>query len=353
MKKILLIEDNTEIRENVAEILELAGYASLTAANGKAGVELAIAECPDLIICDIMMPVLDGYGVLHLLRKNKKLQNTPFIFLSAKAERPEVRRGMEMGADDYITKPFDTTELLNAVESRLRKAEQLRQELPHGLNGLQTLMQTAGGGKDLHTTLSEGRHVLTYKKRQEVYAEGGHPSNLFYVIKGKVRTYKRNDDGKELVVGLYNEGDFLGYTALLEQRTYKESADVLDDAELALIPREDFEALLFNNAGVMHKFIQLLCRKVTETEEQLLGIAYNSLRKKVSTALLQLYNKYNPTNNDHYSIDMSRDNLAALTGVAKESLIRTLGDFRDEKLITIKEGVIVVNDKKKLEYMIN
>ena len=347
-----MIEDNTDIRENVAEILELAGYTTLTAVNGKLGVELAMAEYPDLILCDTMMPVLDGYGVLHLLHKNKELRNIPFIFLSAKTERAEIRKGMELGADDYITTPFDATELLNAVESRLHKAELLKAELPAGLNGLQTLMKTMTN-KDLHVALSEGRNVLKYKKRQEIYMEGCHPTSLYYVLSGKVRAYKRNDDGKELVVGLYNEGDFLGYTALLEQRVYKENADALDDAELAIIPREDFETLLFNNSGVMHKVVQLLSRKVTETEEQLLGIAYNSLRKKVSTALLQLYNKYNPTGNEQYSIDMSRDNLASLTGVAKESLIRTLGDFRDEKLINIKDGLIIVTNKKGLEYMVN
>lgn len=121
MKKILLIEDNREMRENTSEILELAGYKVLTAENGKIGVELAQKNLPDLIVCDIMMPVLDGYGVLHLLSKNEDTANIPFIFLSAKAERSDFRKGMEMGADDYVTKPFDDIELLNAIESRLKK----------------------------------------------------------------------------------------------------------------------------------------------------------------------------------------------------------------------------------------
>src|SRR5690349_15839565 len=106
MKKILLIEDNDDIRANTAEILELANYKMFTAANGKLGVELALKEKPDLIICDIMMPVLDGYGVLYLLHKNLEMHHIPFIFLSAKTDRTDVRKGMSMGADDYITKPF-------------------------------------------------------------------------------------------------------------------------------------------------------------------------------------------------------------------------------------------------------
>src|ERR1051325_9023790 len=123
MKSILVIDDNQDIRENTAEILEMGGYKIFTAENGKKGIELALKEKPDVIVCDIMMPELDGYGVLHLLRKNPESQNIPFIFLTAKTERSDFRKGMEMGADDYITKPFEDIELLNAIETRLKKAE--------------------------------------------------------------------------------------------------------------------------------------------------------------------------------------------------------------------------------------
>src|SRR5579864_8476854 len=122
MRRLLVIDDHDDIRENIAEILSLAGYEVFTAPNGKRGVETALKENPELIICDIMMPELDGYGVLHLLRKNDSTLNTPFIFLTAKTERSDLRKGMEMGADDYITKPFEDIELLNAVEIRLKKS---------------------------------------------------------------------------------------------------------------------------------------------------------------------------------------------------------------------------------------
>ena len=137
MKSILVIDDNADIRDNTAEILELAGYKTFTAENGKQGVDLAIKEKPSVIVCDIMMPELDGYGVLHLLRKNTDTQNIPFIFLTARTERTDFRKGMEMGADDYITKPFDDIELLNAIETRLKKAEILEQKYassPQGVN---------------------------------------------------------------------------------------------------------------------------------------------------------------------------------------------------------------------------
>src|SRR5699024_5455295 len=118
---VLIIEDNQEIRESTAEILELSDYTVYTAAEGKSGVDKAIKHLSDIILCDIMMPELDGYGVLYLLSKNKKTKDIPFIFLTAKAERTDHRKAMEMGADDYLTKPFDDIELLNAIEIRLKK----------------------------------------------------------------------------------------------------------------------------------------------------------------------------------------------------------------------------------------
>ena len=139
-KTILVIDDNSDIRENTAEILELAGYKTFTAENGKKGVDVAVKEKPAVIVCDIMMPELDGYGVLHLLRKNPDTRNIPFIFLTAKTERSDFRRGMEMGADDYITNPFDDIELLNAVETRLKKSAILEKNYPEGVGGLGTFL---------------------------------------------------------------------------------------------------------------------------------------------------------------------------------------------------------------------
>ena len=118
-KKILFIEDDPVVRENTAELLELANYEVITAANGKIGVGLAKKHIPDIIICDILMPELDGYGVLKVLSQNEKTKHIPFIYLSAKTERQDVRKGMDMGADDYITKPFEEAELISAIESRL------------------------------------------------------------------------------------------------------------------------------------------------------------------------------------------------------------------------------------------
>ncbi|HET7117660.1 MAG TPA: Crp/Fnr family transcriptional regulator, partial [Hanamia sp.] len=177
--------------------------------------------------------------------------------------------------------------------------------------------------------------------------------SLFYLKKGKVKTFKTNDSGKELVTGLYNKSDFLGHIALLEQTNYQETAIAMEDAELAEIPKEDFELLINNNREVSYKFIRLLAKNISEKEEQLVGMAYNSLRKKVADALIILNKKYNTGNEEKFPINITRESLASIAGTATESLIRTLGDFKNEKLISIKESVITILNAKKLENLMN
>jgi CRP/FNR family cyclic AMP-dependent transcriptional regulator len=351
MKKVLIIDDNESIRDNTAEILELANYSVLKAENGKTGVALAISSKPDLIVCDIMMPELDGYGVLNILQHNPELKNIPFIFLTAKAENSEFRRGMGLGADDYITKPFSGTDLLNSVQSRLRKAEVINNQISSGIEGVNELLHIMNQSATLQSFI-EGRHIETYRKKQLIYTEVNHPVRLFYIEKGKVKIFVTNDDGKELVLSLYGEGDFFGYTALLEGTSYKDNAAALEETEIAIIPKSEFEELMNTNREISQKFIRLLARDVAQKERHLLGIAYNSLRKKVADALMALQNKYG-NEESGYSIHMSRENLAAVAGTATESLIRTLSDFKNEKIIDIKEGVISIRDTNKLMNMLN
>ncbi len=351
MKTVLLIEDNRDIRENLAEILELSNYKVLTAADGKEGVTMALNNHPDLIVCDIMMPVLDGYGVIHMLQKNEQTKNTPFIFLTAKAERADLRKGMELGADDYITKPFSGAELLNAVERRLKKTEALKQELAPGLIGLSALINTTAS-TDAIKGLMEFNTPDIYRKKQTVYSEGNKPRSLFFIKKGKVKTYRTNEEGKELITAIYQEGDFLGYMALLEESAYKDSAKTIEDAEITEVPKDTFTELLNNNRDVMYRFIRLLAGNISEREQQLMAIAYNSLRKKVADALVSIQRKYK-RDNEKANIDISRENLANIVGIAKESLIRTLSDFKDERLIDIVSGDIVIINEKALEQMLN
>ena len=352
MKKILLIEDNKDMRENTAEILELANYNVFTAKNGKEGVELAQKEKPDLIICDIMMPVLDGYGVLHLLSKNTEIAGTPFIYLTAKAERSELRKGMDMGADDYLTKPFDDIELLSAIESRLKKSENVKKEFAKNMNGLNDFLNNARGFEDLKK-LSEKNEVRVLKKKNDIYTERTYPKGIFFINKGKVKTSRTNDQGKEFITGLYKEGDFFGYLALLEDSKYMDTATALEDSEVCMIPKEDFASLIYKNAEVSKKFIKMISDNLVEKEEQLIKLAYNSVRKRVAEALVTLCNRYKKENEVNFSMNISREDLANLAGTATETTIRTLSDFKEEALVDIKGSAITVVNYDKLAGMKN
>lgn len=352
MKKLLIIEDNPEIRSNIVEILELAQYRTQTAENGKAGLEQAIQFQPDLIICDIVMPELDGYGVIQAIQKNPGLAHTPFIFLTGKAEKEDVRKAMDMRADDYLIKPFSGTDLLSAVESRIKKAELTQQDLKAQLENSHAPLESISEAT-LFKSLTEGRVVNRYKKKQIVYSEGNHPNRLYYVIKGKVKAYKSNDYGKELVTELYKPGDFLGHVAILENSVYKRNAEAMEDTELAVIPREDFVELINNHPQALRRFVQILASDVTQKEERLICMAYNSLRRKVADALLTLQSKYKTPQEQEFCIDISRESLASISGTATESLIRTLSDFKEEKLIAIRDGKIFITNSSKLERMYN
>ncbi|BAZ68058.1 MAG: EAL domain-containing response regulator [Pelatocladus maniniholoensis HA4357-MV3] len=127
MTKILVIEDEYSVRENIIELLEAEDFETIGAANGQVGIKLALTEVPDLILCDLMMPEIDGYGVLINLRQEPLTATTPFIFLTAKSTKTDFRQGMELGADDYLTKPFTRAELLSAIDGRLQKQATLKQ----------------------------------------------------------------------------------------------------------------------------------------------------------------------------------------------------------------------------------
>jgi len=351
MKSILVIDDNKDIRENTAEILQMAGYKTDTAENGKQGVELAVKAKPDIIVCDIMMPELDGYGVLHLIRKNPDTQHIPFIFLTAKTERADLRKGMEMGADDYVTKPFDEIELLNAIEIRLKKVEVMQHKYAPSPLGIQQFIKDAKNA-GLIEHLSDQYTIDTFSKKQMLYQEGKRPRFLYYLVKGKVKGFRTHEDGKDYITDIFSDGSFIGYHALIEDKNYDDSAMILEDAEIMQVPKEDFLQLIFNDINVAVKFIRIITQNVKEKEERLINLAYSSLRKRVAKALVDIYGKYNAEGVKNNALEVSREDIAHYIGTATESLIRTLSDFKTEKLIEIKEGKIRIGEIEKLKNLL-
>lgn len=346
-KKILVIDDNLEIRENVSEILELSGYDTQMAVDGKSGLKQAIDWLPDLIICDIMMPGIDGYGVLQSLSGNPKTALIPFVFLSAKAEGGDIRKGMNLGADDYLTKPFEETDLLNVVQTRLRKNEALKQLKAMNEEGLDQFIQHARGFEELQA-LSEQRRKKDFPKKSIIYREKDNANFLYLLVKGKVKIYQINKEGKEITTNLLKAGEYFGYESLLRGEEFFESAETLEDSEVVMIPKEDFLQLMYQNREVSAKFISMLSNNVEEREKQLLDLAYNTVRKRVANALVRLYDKYHRPEDAAFTMSISREDLASMVGTATESAIRMLSEFKSSGLIEIHGSEIRIMEIDKL-----
>ncbi len=345
MTKILVIEDHQEVRENLEEILTLAGYEVQTAPDGKKGVQIALESPPDLILCDVMMPELDGFGVLRILGKNPSCMDIPFIFLTAKTEHTDFRKGMGLGADDYITKPFDDVELLDAIEMRLNKLRQLRQTFDGTPEGIKNFYSEAKAN-DALKKLSEDREELSLSKKTKVFEEGQQAHWLYFITRGKIKSYKTNEYGKELITHIYQSGDFFGFIPLIEDIPYQETAAVIEDATVQLIPKEDFNLLLYSTKDFSMQFIKMLANQVNEVEQNLINLAYDSVRQKVAKALLSLFEKYEAEGQARFSI--LREDLAAIAGTAKETVIRTLSDFKEEGLIAIIDNDIIIESDESL-----
>jgi CheY-like chemotaxis protein/CRP-like cAMP-binding protein len=349
MIKVLIIEDNDDIRENIIEILELSGYNVHSAANGKTGVELAMKELPDIILCDIMMPEMDGYGVIDALNKHPETRATPFIFLTAKAERTDVRKGMELGADDYLTKPFDAKELLNAIESRMKKKE--LQQLFYGRSAekLDSLISRSNGLEELKKVMQE-RNSRKFKKNQLIHHEGDRVIGIYFIISGKVKTVKLTQDGRELITGIYTANEYLDVNIILSEDTYNDTAVALEDTELSFLPSEQLDKLLFLYPDIGAKFVKILANNIRDKESRLLQIAYLSVRKRVAESIIRLLDQQA---SDAMSIKISRDDLAAICGTAPETVSRTLTDFKTEGLIDKSGSILTVLELEKLAKLKN
>lgn len=335
MHKILIVTNQKDTDETITTILLLENYKVTIAKNGKDAIEIATTLHPDLILCEVKTKVIDGFGILHMIRKEVKLQTTPFVFLADKFNAKEFRMAMTMGSDDYLLRPFNSKELIMVVENRLQKHMIYKKEASmlseHSLVAIHDHMT------EEINNLIKNRKTIRLVAKEVVYEEGNTPKFLYYILSGKIKTTKTHEDGKSLVLGLYNAGDFFGYVAMLQETRYMATAVVMEDAELALIPRQEAEDIFNRTPLLINKFVRMLAKNLTEKENRMVGIAYDSLREKVARALLNLDNKYHQDKSKPFEITISRDELASIAGTATESLIRTLSDFKTEKLIAIKK----------------
>jgi len=347
MKKILLIEDDNALRESTAELLELANYIVLTAPDGEKGVLLAKASHPDVIICDIMMPKLDGYGVLKALSGDNKTNTIPFIFLSAKTEHSDVRMGMEMGADDYLTKPFEESELIGAIESRIAKANIIKEAQQNKISLETGIDRKVRNIHQLKNFIDDNGEEFRFQLGDAIYREGDNSNLVYLVIEGNAKTHKLDEQGKELITGIYRSDDFFGFTSFTKNIPYQEYATAMEDSVLIGLHKDQLKMVLEQNSELVLELLQLLSEDLTQIKDQLLQMAYGSVRKKTASTLLKFADKLQE--DEAGNIHVLRSDLASVAGMATETLIRTLSNFKKEGIIEIKDRDIKILDMDRLQ----
>lgn len=347
MKQIvLIIEDNAEVRENMTEILTLSNYTVHCAANGKEGLEMIRQNLPDIILCDVMMPELDGYGVLRGLSNNPGVRHIPFIFVTSKSEKGDFRVGMDLGADDYLIKPFSGNELLSMVGMRLKKSEELREIWKMKPNeDYQSNIQLS---VENICKMTDKLVFKKLRKKDMLFSEGDTAKNLYFVVSGKIKLFKTNNLGKEYITRVLKANDFLGYSSLLETAVYDETAVAIEDSEIASVPSQEFHQLLLTNNALHEQFTRAVTSHLLEANEKLIKLAYNSARKRVAEALLYLASKYHDELKDQIVFPVCRDDISAISGVSPESVSRNLTDLRTERLIELQTGHIKIINTQKL-----
>jgi len=297
-----------------------------------------------------MMPEMDGYGVLQELSADDATKHVPFIFLSAKTERSEIRMGMDLGADDYLTKPFEEEELLSAIESRLAKAELLSRMTTNPNQSSQASEDQMRTLHELKNFFDDNGTIENFEKGAQIFSEGTRSNKIYLILKGVVKCHKMDEDGKELITSLYRADDFLGFTSFTDNIPHQETATTVEDTEVAGISKSELKDILQKNQNVSLELMQLLTENITDIKEQLLQMAYSSVRKKTAQTLLQFSEVLNKKPDE--PIRISRSDLASVAGIATESLIRTLSGFKKEGLIEIEGRNIRILEVDSLEHVI-
>jgi CRP/FNR family cyclic AMP-dependent transcriptional regulator len=343
VKKILIIEDDEAFLKNAIEILELSSYEVAGCRDGKTGVRKAGEWNPDMILCDIMIPHLDGFGVLQAIRNSENLRNVLFIFITGRPDQDYYRKGMELGADDFLSKPFSATDLIKAVETRFK-----RHELTNSTNNLSGIITTDDFSKTLELFLKKFPEVPV-RKGAPLFESGQIPRFICYMRSGLIRRTKTDYAGKELTSALHTEGDFIGLVEFLNGTVYKESATALMDSYINLIPVAEFFTALQEQPGLCSHILRQLAIHAGIHQELLINLAWQDMRGKVAFALIRLHRISEKMGSPDFTIKQSRQVIASLAGVAKESAIRVIIEFIEAGFMESTPDGFIIKDLKKLQ----
>jgi CRP-like cAMP-binding protein/CheY-like chemotaxis protein len=347
--RILIIMEQHDEDHYLRELLTMAGYEVLMAFNGKSGIAMAQAEQPDAILCEVFMPEMDGFSVLVVLSKQAETATIPFVFFAHTYHKADIRKGMELGADDYLSRPFSDVQLLNALAVRIRKRENQLDYFKntYRIDQNKPLYQQGKLALELLKDQSIQRKI---KKKQILFYEGDKVIGIYYVRKGAIKVTKIAQDGRELTVRIHSTGDYIGLHNLYNEHTHTDNAEAMSDCEISILPIQEFEKLIEHHPEMASKFIHLLSQESSKTEEHLIRIAYDSVRKRIANSLISYFKTYCPHGE---SIHLSRNELANISGTTPETVSRTLTDFEQEGLIRKDQNRIVIINAEKLHYLKN
>ena len=342
MKRILIIEDQAVFRDATAALLEMANFEVMSAQNGKQGISMAKHFVPDLILCDIVMPELDGFGVNKLLQQQPDTATIPFIFLSSKGELEDIRSGMRVGADDYLTKPINHAELLEAIEVRLAKASKKQQQASD--NYPENSLQRSNPLNDVNE-LFQLRKEKIVSSKEKIFQEGDFANYVYLVVSGTVKTSKTDYYGKSYTLDIHTTGDFFGYLPWQNHGEYPETAIALEATKLALVTRREFLDTLSRQPRLAARFLQSASRLLIDKNDRLLQLAYASVRERVAIALL----KHRSLTSGILELPkISRDELASIVGTTKESLVRTLSEMKRDGIVELNGREISIRSPDQL-----
>ena len=352
MKKILVIEDNPDIRDNISEFLALEGYEVFSSASGKSGLEIAFAEKPDLILCDIIMPNLDGYAVLYLLSKNKDTMNIPFMFLTARNEKSNIQKGLGLGATNYLVKPFTEDELLDAMKLGLQKISQTG--TTHSCPEIELINFINDARNQYHIPLSkDGIRSKTYGKDELIFKRGDQPAAAYYLIKGEIKSYLLNDKDSQFTTNRHRNGEFFGYLAIMEGTEHEDNALTEEESSLIEISSYDFLKLMHYDDALGKRFIKLLSGQNLPKEERLISLSYYSIRRRIIEKLLLLAKEIDLRERELELMDILEEKSDMNPELNYGHTASVLNDLKNDHLINIKEGKISIREEMKLQRILN
>lgn len=344
MARILLIEDDSSLRENTQEILELAGHRVFSAEDGETGLEQALKNSIDLILCDIILPGINGYSVLDKISSNPQTRTIPFIFLTALSNIKDIRHGMNLGADDYIVKPFEEEDLLETIESRLAKLSIFKERKVKHVPKPKILINNLENFRNYF--LDHGEEIQL-AKNELLFRENQPAGYVFLLTKGIIKTLSLDEYGKELITGIYHKNDFLGIYSFNRNITYPEQALVIEQAILMRLPIRLVQEIFRDNPQFTMEWAENLSEDVIDLKDHLLQTAYASVLKKTVNTILEFSEKLHFNKKELSKI--SRGDLASVAGISKESFIRCLSTLKQDRLIEINGKNIEVLDLKGLK----